>query len=260
MWRPQAGAAAAAVCLLATTPRLVQGVRDVESDVQRDESSDSSFFAAESHAARTIRAAIARTVSGPTEMAAHSFTLAATALRRVARGFARDAPAECQQDVYSERLGCKMSSCECEWFEACYPKHVDKLGDVGVCTARVAVLVALSLAIIANTIICIVVLRVFFQWRERIRNLMRKSGANETDREEAEEEAADTKRADCRQEKLGAEDDAKTADCKQEELGAKDDAEAVDCKQEKLGADDRAGDTTTTAPDDSAKDVQKAAS
>eukprot|EP00419_Tripos_fusus_P005633 CAMPEP_0172673248 /NCGR_PEP_ID=MMETSP1074-20121228/12032_1 /TAXON_ID=2916 /ORGANISM="Ceratium fusus, Strain PA161109" /LENGTH=263 /DNA_ID=CAMNT_0013490523 /DNA_START=290 /DNA_END=1081 /DNA_ORIENTATION=+ len=80
----------------------------------------------------------------------------------------------CARDRKGERTGCK-SNCRCGVSERCYPKfrtasaeHID----IGVCSPAVVVLVFMSMAIIGNFLACVVVLRVFFQWRERIRAMM----------------------------------------------------------------------------------------
>lgn len=80
----------------------------------------------------------------------------------------------CTKDNNGERTGCK-GKCQCAILERCYPKFrtesADHL-DIGVCNPAVAVLVFMSILIIGNSVACMVVLRVFFQWRERIRTMM----------------------------------------------------------------------------------------
>mmetsp|Transcript_129822 Transcript_129822/g.258975 ORF Transcript_129822/g.258975 Transcript_129822/m.258975 type:complete len:251 (-) Transcript_129822:39-791(-) len=88
----------------------------------------------------------------------------------------------CAQDEEGTRTGCR-DNCSCAVLERCYPKfrtasaeHID----IGVCNPAVAVLVFMSMLIIGNSVACMVVLRVFFQWRERIRAMM-ESGYNPED-------------------------------------------------------------------------------
>lgn len=91
-------------------------------------------------------------------------------------------PHTCWQDVPGgDRLGCRVDLCECSWFESCFPKfakHAAAEGeeprrrDVGVCNPSMTVLVVTSLAIFGQTLACIIVLRVFCQWRERIQSLV----------------------------------------------------------------------------------------
>jgi len=87
----------------------------------------------------------------------------------------------CSQDKEGERIGCR-GSCRCAVLERCYPKfrtasaeHID----IGVCNPAVAVLVFMSMFIIGNSVACMVVLRLFFQWREI--QAMMGSGCNPED-------------------------------------------------------------------------------
>jgi len=80
----------------------------------------------------------------------------------------------CIKDKNGERTGCRVT-CQCAVLERCYPKFRTasaKHIDIGVCNPAVAVLVFCSIFIIGNSVACVVVLRVFFQWRERIRTMM----------------------------------------------------------------------------------------
>mmetsp|Transcript_45658 Transcript_45658/g.105476 ORF Transcript_45658/g.105476 Transcript_45658/m.105476 type:complete len:232 (-) Transcript_45658:50-745(-) len=91
---------------------------------------------------------------------------------RMAQGLSRPL-SQCEEDNDGVRVGCNSSNCSCAWFEQCYPKLVqeDHL-DVGVCNVAVAAMVAISVMIIGNFIAFIVVLRVYFQWRERVNTKM----------------------------------------------------------------------------------------
>lgn len=80
----------------------------------------------------------------------------------------------CTPDSNRERTGCR-GGCQCAMLERCYPKFrtaTVEHTDIGVCNPAVAVLVFMSILIIGNSVACMVVLRVFFQWRERIRTMM----------------------------------------------------------------------------------------
>lgn len=159
-----------------------------------DKSSDKASARAGAAAARS-----AGKLAGTAGAARHLVALAVAAFHKAERGSAPGLLAECDEDSRGERLGCKAGSggCGCRWFERCYPKR-EKGGhrDVGVCSPGVAVLVAASLAIISSAVGCVVVLRVFFQWRERIRALMSKGLHGESGHEEEDEdEPADTKSA-----------------------------------------------------------------
>mmetsp|Transcript_106239 Transcript_106239/g.317421 ORF Transcript_106239/g.317421 Transcript_106239/m.317421 type:complete len:307 (-) Transcript_106239:134-1054(-) len=101
-------------------------------------------------------------------------SVVSAALRRGARVFSGSPQTTCQEDDHGEHLGCRIGQCPCRWFEHCYPKRWEG-HEVGVCSPGVSVLVGLSLLIIGNVVAIVVVLRLFFQWRDRIRTLMAKS-------------------------------------------------------------------------------------
>lgn len=105
---------------------------------------------------------------------------------------------DCAQDPQGERVGCR-DGCLCAWLEECYPKYVGPKGksndpNVGICGPSIAMLVAISLTIVGTVLSCVVVLRVFFQWRDRINNLLltpKHLKFDPTDDEEEEEEDED---------------------------------------------------------------------
>lgn len=224
-----AAVAAVAACFLANAA-VVKGRREVETDASLEQEIDVSFTAAEDTAsandtslaaagskasatgaegkARASAAAGAATThsadswAGSAAGVRHLVALAIAAFHKAEQRSAPGTLAECSEDSSGERLGCSDGSCSCFRFERCYPKRGRDLGverNVGVCSPGLAVLVATSLVIIASALGCIVILRVFFQWRERIRALMSKNQPYECGGEEEDEhDPADTNPADAR--------------------------------------------------------------
>lgn len=95
-----------------------------------------------------------------------------TALRQI-KGYreAVELESACFLDDADYSVGCKLR-CPCQWFQQCYPRHVDlpnkpEQFDVGVCSISVLLTCLSSLSIVLGALAVTVSLRIWLSWNDQ---------------------------------------------------------------------------------------------
>lgn len=99
---------------------------------------------------------------------------------------------QCVEGVAGEAIGCR-ADCVCAWHQRCYPKHVVGVAnlkddheqpttdvDIGVCDLSISASVLLSAAVFAFSLMTVISLRMYLDWKEELAEV-RRLGHHESD-------------------------------------------------------------------------------